>query len=311
MESQMKIEELCCEIKKQLTPLIDNDYVLWDLPYYTNIGDTLIWAGTESFLNNIPTQCLSKYSYQTFKYKKLPEDTIILLQGGGNFGDLWRMHQDFRLKIIELYPNNKIIILPQSIYYQDKDVLVKDAELMGRHSNLTICVRDRKSLEILTSYFYKNNLLLVPDMAFYIDQNFLLQNSVNCIDRILYLKRTDIELFKSDDDVYITEDKSKVEVRDWPTIETIPFQFRIFDVLTRLYLNKIANYLFINYLKRYLLKKGVKFLSQYKKIYTTRLHVAILSILLNKTCVFFDNSYGKNKALYETWLEDLDNLYFH
>ncbi len=309
MEFQMKIEELCCEINKQLAPLIDNDYVLWDLPYYTNIGDTLIWAGTESFLNNIPTQCLSKYSYQTFKYEKLPKDTIILLQGGGNFGDLWRMHQDFRLKIIELYPNNKIIILPQSIYYQDKDVLVKDAELMSRHSNLTICVRDKKSLEILTSYFYKNNLMLVPDMAFYIDQNFLLQNSVNCIDRILYLKRTDIELFKSD--AYITEDKSKVEVRDWPTIETTPFQFRIFDVLTRLHLNKIANYLFINYLKRYLLKKGVKFLSQYKKIYTTRLHVAILSILLNKTCVFFDNSYGKNKALYETWLEDLDNLYFH
>lgn len=311
MDCQKKISQLRTIIEEKLFPLISSSYVLWDLPYYTNIGDTLIWAGTESFLNNFPAQCLSKYSYQTFKYKKLPEDTIILLQGGGNFGDLWRMHQDFRLKIIELYPNNKIIILPQSIYYQDKNVLVKDAELMGRHSNLTICVRDKKSLEILTSYFYKNNLLLVPDMAFYIDQNFLLQNSVNCIDRILYLKRTDIELFKSDDNAYITEDKSKVEVRDWPTIETIPFQFRIFDVLSRLHLNKISNYLFIHYLKRYLLKKGVKFLSQYKKVYTTRLHVAILSILLNKTCVFFDNSYGKNKALYETWLEDLDNLYFH
>lgn len=311
MDCSKKVSQLRTIIKEKLSPLISNSYVLWDLPYYTNIGDTLIWAGTESFLSNFPVQCLSRCSYQTFRYKKLPKDTIILLQGGGNFGDLWRMHQDFRLKIIELYPNNKIIILPQSIYYQDKNVLVKDAELMGEHSNLTICVRDKKSLEILTSYFYKNNLLLVPDMAFYIDQKFLLQNSVNCIDRILYLKRTDIELFKRDDNAYITEDKSKVEVRDWPTIEAIPFQFRIFDVLIRLHLNKISNYLFIHYLRRYLLKKGVKFLSQYKKVYTTRLHVAILSILLNKTCVFFDNSYGKNKALYETWLEDLDNLYFH
>lgn len=311
MDCREKISQLRTVIDEKLSPLISSSYVLWDLPYYTNIGDTLIWAGTESFLNNFPAQCLSRCSYQTFRYKKLPKDTIILLQGGGNFGDLWRMHQDFRLKIIELYPNNKIIILPQSIYYQNDEVLVKDAELMGKHSDLTICVRDKKSFEILTSYFHKNKPLLVPDMAFYIDQTILVQNSLETVDKILYLKRMDIELSNSNNNVYITEDKSKVEVRDWPTVEFNPFQFRIFDIIVRLHLKKLANYLFINHLKTFLLKQGIMFLSQYKKVYTTRLHVAILSILLNKTCVFFDNSYGKNKALYETWLDDLDDLYLY
>ena len=43
MRAKEKIERLRAEIEKQLIPLIDSDYVLWDLPYHTNIGDTLIW----------------------------------------------------------------------------------------------------------------------------------------------------------------------------------------------------------------------------------------------------------------------------
>lgn len=39
-------------------------------------------------------------------------------------------------------------------------------------------------------------------------------------------------------------------------------------------------------------------------------HVAILGVLLNKNVYFFDNSYGKNYALYDTWLRDFSNLKF-
>ena len=36
-------------IESTLSPLIDGDYVYWDLPYHINIGDTLIWQGTLDF----------------------------------------------------------------------------------------------------------------------------------------------------------------------------------------------------------------------------------------------------------------------
>ena len=55
-------------IVNTLTPLISDSYVLWDLPYYTNIGDILIWEGTENFLKQLSSQCISKCSYQTFSY---------------------------------------------------------------------------------------------------------------------------------------------------------------------------------------------------------------------------------------------------
>ncbi len=36
-------------IESKLSPLIDSNYVYWDLPYHINIGDTLIWQGTLDF----------------------------------------------------------------------------------------------------------------------------------------------------------------------------------------------------------------------------------------------------------------------
>jgi exopolysaccharide biosynthesis predicted pyruvyltransferase EpsI len=51
-------------------------------------------------------------------------------------------------------------------------------------------------------------------------------------------------------------------------------------------------------------------LSKYDYVFTTRLHGAILSLLLHKKFTFFDNSYGKNKGFYDTWLKDVDGIKF-
>ncbi|MDR8470449.1 polysaccharide pyruvyl transferase, partial [Acinetobacter baumannii] len=34
----------------------------------------------------------------------------------------------------------------------------------------------------------------------------------------------------------------------------------------------------------------------------------ILSLLLDKKIILLDNSYGKNKAYYDAWLKDSDNI---
>ena len=45
-----KINLLKSLIDKGLLPLINSSCVYLDVPYHTNIGDTLIWEGTEQFL---------------------------------------------------------------------------------------------------------------------------------------------------------------------------------------------------------------------------------------------------------------------
>ena len=61
-------------------------------------------------------------------------------------------------------PNNKIIFLPQTVWFEHEENMKKCAEILSRHKNLVICARDKVSYEILKKNF-SNEILLVPDMA--------------------------------------------------------------------------------------------------------------------------------------------------
>lgn len=312
---ETKISQLKTLIEATLLPIINHDYVLWDCPYYANIGDILIWEGEKAFLKNVNYNCLNFASFATCSFPDLAKETIILLGGGGNFGDLWEYNQKFRLQVIKRYPYNRIIIFPQTVYYKDKKVMEKDSLMMSEHNALTICARDTASYEILKTYF-RNDILLLPDMAFCISLNILESLKIPVTDKILYLKRSDKEL--ATDESIIPD----ADVRDWPSLEKkslILFFLekglsvnRYFKNYGFHFLSKVCCHLLDLYADRIfrplLIKTGVRFLSQYRYIYTTRLHAMILSILLGKGCHFVDNSYGKNYLFYKTWLEDLPGV---
>lgn len=132
MNFQDKIKSLRRTIEETLVPLISKKCLLLDLPYYSNVGDILIWEGTNEFLKKCSCTCLYKSSLEHYRSFKCSNDVTILLQGGGNFGDIWRLHQDFRLKVISEYPNNRIIILPQSVFYENEKKIKEDASFMGK-----------------------------------------------------------------------------------------------------------------------------------------------------------------------------------
>lgn len=311
----MKVTEKTSQLKRiiaeLLTPLINGDYVLLDVPYYTNIGDTLIWEGTREFLKTLPHKCLYTASVETYKYRPLPKNTVILLQGGGNFGDLWRKHQEFRQDVIKAYPNNRIIILPQTVFYNDDSIFAEDAKILNSHNDLHICARDTKSLDYLKKAL-SCNLLLVPDMAFCISQKTLDRYKQKETNKALFLKRNDQELCEYDFTSYIKETNGQLHIGDWPTMEK-EFKTKVYLdklVFRRKRLKRIPDIYADLIFRPFQVRKGIEFVSQYKKVYTTRLHVAILSVLLDKEIIFFDNSYGKNSSFYETWLKDIEKLKF-
>jgi pyruvyl transferase EpsO len=240
------------------------------------------------------------------------------LHGGGNFGDLWRIHQDFRLDILRQYPNNKIIIFPQTVYYDSKQLLSEDASIMAKHKNLTVCARDRMSYDILKQHF-SNNILLVPDMAFYMDMREWKKYIKPVIaGKLLFLRRTDQEL--NSNQQYDTVPVN-AEVHDWPTMEKTGISILLFKIaqvilrkidgiLSTNLNNTVSDCVYQKFLRKYYIRTGIGFLSAYSYVYTTRLHVAILSVLLGKGFAFFDNSYGKNRGLYETWMQDVDGIKF-
>jgi exopolysaccharide biosynthesis predicted pyruvyltransferase EpsI len=319
MNSKNKIKELKTLIHKSLKPLINSNYIFLDLPYYTNIGDTLIWKGTEGLLKTIPYKCLYRASLETYQSPKIKKNVVILLQGGGNFGDLYRPHNEFRLRVIKDFPDNPIIILPQTVYYKNPEILNEDAIKFGAHSNLTICARDQVTLEFLNKKFSKNKIILVPDMAFCIPETFLDLYKKTEGNKILFLKRRDPE-FQESTQTDLLKGDVEIDQLDWPPLinqidEHVNLHrlIKIKRRLCKIYIlekmcNSIINWYAINIYLPKLLKIGIEFISPYKYIYSTRLHGAILSVLLNKKISFLDNSYGKNSNYYSTWLENLDEM---
>ena len=74
-----------------------NDVFYFDYPLHLNVGDLLIYHGTEQFfkdhhINVTLKRCEYDLDLEEVKAKITP-NTTILLHGGGNFGDLYPQHQ--------------------------------------------------------------------------------------------------------------------------------------------------------------------------------------------------------------------------
>lgn len=312
MQFSEKIQSLKGKIIDQIAPLIKEDFVYLDLPYHDNIGDTLIWEGTLAFFQTLPYRCLYRSAVPTFKSSNIPTGRCtILLHGGGNFGDLWPDHQRFRMEIIQKYPKHRIIILPQTFFYEDQELMKQDAEIMARHPDLHICARDTTSLALLNEHFSKNHISLVPDMAFCIPQETIDKYRQKEENKTLILKRIDKEL--PDGSVEKLQPAGKnVEIRDWPSLEqSKPPSRKVYKLLNNKYSSRgMVDWYAHHFFKNKLLKIGIGFVSQYNEIYTTRLHVAILAVLLHKPFYFLDNSYGKNSTFFDTWFNDVEGVTF-
>lgn len=316
MQFKEKIIELRSTIEKTLAPLIGDKCILADAPYYNNIGDILIWQGIEDFLRHNNKSLISVTNINTFLFPEISEDITILLMGGGNFGDLYRCFQDFRLKVIKKYSKNRIIMFPQSIWYEDISIIERDARIFSQHNDLYLCARDKWSYDFLSKYFNANSILLVPDMAFCIDDKILESYRRSGTGKKLFLKRLDKELSKSTP--HITN--AECDIFDWPSFEKKIYQIFFLQKLLSIRMKlKLSEKLHIcigkcidiyanRYLKKSLVKLGCKFLAPYSLIMTTRLHALILSVLLYKDVKYIDNITSKLSAFSDTWLKDLNNI---
>ena len=312
MDARTKILQLKSYIISYLKPLVGRKCILLDAPYYHNIGDVLIWKGERSFLSEHHIQCLYNASYETCTYPKIAKDVTVLFNGGGNLGDLYHEHMDFLQEVVLRYPNNRIVICPQTVYYTDESRMKDDFKLLLQHENLYFCARDKVTFDILAEYF-GNKTCILPDMAFCILEEDLGKYELKVTKTKLIIERKDCESLagrmpNDDGDIY-----------DWPPFEHSFHRSTFLNkVLKRVsdaripcvskYSNHFWNYYFTHYFAEKMFMEGVRFISPYKEVETTRLHGCILSVLLGKKITLIDNSYGKNSNFYNTWLYDMENV---
>lgn len=311
MNNKEKILQLRRNIYSQLSPIIGKKCILLDAPYYHNIGDVLIWTGEECFFKDNGIDCLYTASYETCEFPHISLDTTIVFNGGGNLGDIYHEHMEFLLQVIKKYPNNIIIVCPQTVYYESQTIFKEDFSQIAEHNDLYFCARDKHVYELIHEVL-GDKTLLVPDMAFCIDKDILSLFIKPTVKNKLIIARNDVE--KSSEN----NTNKDGDISDWPVIE---HSFRRTTFLNKLFKriadakipgithvsNKIWN-VYAPTFKKMMIKEGIEFISPYKEIETARLHGCILSILLDKSIILCDNSYGKNRNFYMTWLNDIDTL---
>ncbi len=305
------IQELQNKIVRQLDPLINRDCILTDLPYHQNIGDIAIWQGEIDFIKRIDRNLINQTSAETFSFPILSKDVTILLSGGGNFGDLYRGSQEFRLNIIQAYPENRIIVLPQSVWYKNFSLIEEDAKIMANHKDLIVCARDLPSFEFMKKHFSENKVLLVPDMAFCIHSKSFFNKTKPSKDVLMFI-RTDKEL-----DSTTLPLNSEYDVHDWPTFEKIYWSRLPSALFRRLkkwcpfskkLMNRAIDFWYMNILRHIYLKDGLSLLSDYRTIVTTRLHAMILGFRLGKEIRYIDNTTKKLSSYADCWLKDVSSV---
>ena len=309
MTCQEKVAYLKSGIFEVLEPFIDSDYWLCEVPHYSNVGDTLIWQGEMDFLKTLPFRRKGMSSHDSRRLPPIKKGDLVLFQGGGNFGDLWKGGgpHEYRKQVIESNPTCRFVVFPQTVWYVNEKNLKADAEFYSRY-DCTICARDKRSYDVLKAHF-KNEILLVPDMAFCMDMTKWNRGKFNAA-KPFVLKRADKEFCPSSN-FEATLSGLDADIDDWfPMTHRTKVDIWRCRILSRPRSLGWAYESYMYYVYRsYLIRSGVQQLMSHTDIYTTRLHACILSILLGKErIIFFDNSYGKNSGFYETWLRDCENV---
>ena len=141
-----------------------------------NIGDAAITMGVYEFFrkhfNGYKIIEISTYQFNdNLSYLENiinPED-LIFLQGGGNLGNKYLSEEEVRRTVIGTFLNNKIVILPQTIYFDEtiggKKELEVSKDIYNKHPNLLIFTRGEESLKKAQEYFPNAKSYLSLDSA--------------------------------------------------------------------------------------------------------------------------------------------------
>ncbi|MDF9840823.1 pyruvyl transferase EpsI [Paenibacillus sp. PastF-1] len=149
-------------------------------PEHDNLGDHAITMAQMNFLKKaFPDYTLIEIVADrlTYNWKCLEQystrDDIFVLQGGGNFGIEYFREEEVRRRIITNFPNNKIILFPQTIFFGDTELgrkeFKKTQSIYSAHRDLTLVAREKTSYELMKEGFKHNKVLLTPDIVMSLD----------------------------------------------------------------------------------------------------------------------------------------------
>lgn len=274
--------------------------LLIGVPYHGNIGDSAIYYAERKFIednfkdyefNHISEQGQEKCINKIAKY--YDKEDIIFMHGGGNMGNVYLWHEEIRRKAIEVFSNNRIIIFPQTIHFEDSKEGQKQLQITRKiynsHPNLTLIAREEKSYKMMKEYFPQNNVIMTPDIVMYLDETEPRQ-----------IRSGALMAMRNDKEIRLEQSESK----------------QIENILIKEYGNVTYTDTHLGYDKAENYEKRIEIikdkLNEFKKaeiVITDRLHGMIFASITSTPCIAFANNNHKIEYSYK-WLQNLGYIKF-
>lgn len=268
-------------------------------PDHTNIGDSAIVVAEFNFLHYFFSKNYIK-EITVEEYKKNKKIIMRLLlrrdllcgHGGGNMGNLWYHEELFRYSFIEAFPNNPIIIFPQTVFFTNDEngKKAQDDSLIHyeSHQKLTLVAREKKSYDTLNELYKKPNKLLTPDIV--------LSTIMNDYDVSVKNRSGVLLVFRSDSEKAMT-DNDRDLIKEY--LENKSLVYHETDMYSDEPVTKDN--------RMALVRKKMQEFADAWLVITDRLHGMIFAAITETPCIVFSNNHHKVKGTYD-WIEYLDYI---
>jgi len=228
---------------------------------------------------NIPTQGykILKNQYLYAQHRNNSDISAVYIHGGGHFNDEWgeEWGGGIRcLKTVARYFDVPIIIGPISCHFTERD---PNPVFNSIDNEIHILCREEYSYSVL------ENMVKSDRVTLYVED-----------DTALYLDASDLDVESSGEDFsLISLRKGKESINNMVDVTVEP------PILARDISQDEETF-----------ERFINTASNAEKIYTDRLHGAIIGTILDKKVRFYENRYHKNRGVYEKSLSEYGNITF-
>jgi pyruvyl transferase EpsO len=239
-----------------------------------------------------------------------------LLQGGGNFGDRYPAHHEFRLRVLQDFPKNRIVFFPQQVTFLDNDYLQRTADFLKEHAGVTLFARGVVAQQMFTRYFGPiARVEPAPDMAFMLGPQ---SRTCDPVYDIVWIARTDQERANDQTEVAARLSSQGAEKYVLPRFpDGVEINFVVKQRPPTIFLTDWFSLFFENEEARLAYQRlefdaraqatvarALYILSLGRMVITDRLHGHLFCLLLGIPHVLLNNDSGKNWNFYETWTRE-------
>lgn len=197
------------------------------VPTHSNLGDQAQACCIEKYFRKFfSDHIVFKLSNNAFDFyeekilmilkEKIKETDLIFFQSGYTFTGI-HPYENMHRKIVENFPYNKIVFLPQTVKFKNQKILENVQNFYGKYDNIYFFARDKISYDIYKSIFPEHrNVYCFPDIVTTEIGNYDFNNNER--NGILLCVRNDVEKLYSFQEISLFKEKlqkiAKVSLSD-------------------------------------------------------------------------------------------------